>query len=203
VDRSFHTNPALWAFSTVIFLIVPVVWVVLVRRQRFEAARTDLGICATALTENIHRWTDSVRQYTSDVLHVRFYDEFIDAIKLQRDWNARERFSAVIADLGLGPQREGRARLEEDKATKLFSLTKENAKRVPLAGWFQRMVPDLCEKIDPRPGAPIMVQARRSARGVDEATYQANGTAFIQEVRLISIDLMPTLGPDSIEAPPT
>jgi hypothetical protein len=202
IERERPVVPALWLFSTVFFLIVPVVWVVLVRRQRFEAARTQLGLCATALTGNIHRWTDSVRQYTSDVLHVRFYDEFIDAIKRQRDWNARERFSAVIADLGLGP-REPLARLGEEQATKLFTLTKDTAKRVPLNGWFQGIVPDLCEKIEPRPGSPVVVQARRSARAANEATYQANGMAFIEEVRLISIDLTPTPGADNIEAPPT
>jgi hypothetical protein len=202
IDRERPAVPALWAVS-ILVMILGIGRVVLVRRQRFEAARADLGTRATELTRNIHRWTDSVRQYTSDVLHVRFYDEFIDAIKFQRDWNARERFSAEITHLSLGPQRERTARLGDEQATQIFTDAKEIAKRVPLAGWFQRVVPTLYEKIDPRPGAPIVVHSKRSARAVSEATYKANGTAFIQEVRLISIDLAHPPGPDSIEAPPT
>jgi len=202
IYRERPVVPALWLISTAC-LILEIIRVVLVRRQRFEAARTQLGTSATELTRNIHRWTDSVRQYTSDVLHVRFYDQLIDEIKFQRDWNARERFSAVVADLGLAPPRERVARLEEDQATKLFSLTKEAAKHVPLSGWFQRVVPDLCDKIEPRPGAAIVVELKRSPRAVSEATYQASGPAFIQEVRLISIDLMAPPSLDRIEAPPS
>lgn len=198
--------PVLWAGSTVLVLILGVVEVVLVRRQRFEAARTRLGTCATDLTRNIHHWTDSVRQYTGDVLHVRFYDEFIDTIKFKRDWNARERFSAVLADLGLEAQRERAARLDEDQTRKLFTLTKEAAAHVPLTGWFQRVVPDLCDKIDPKPGAAIVVQSRRSARAMSEATYQANGIAFVQDVRLTAMDLVPSPSPappdDKKVAPP-
>jgi hypothetical protein len=182
------TVPVLWFVSTLL-LLVGLYEVVLKRKHKYDEARNNLETSARDLTANIRAWVDSVRRYTNDVLHVRFYDAVIDTIKQRRDPKTRERFTAVLGEIDPETQRRRPASLPEASARALYATAKDKAVQVPLAGWFQRVVPSLCANIEPKPGAPVTVHCRGPGARTDDAIYHAQGSAFIAEARLLVTEL--------------